>query len=200
MISKLRSLIKDNERIYLFVRGAAMAYRRRRYGLRHVHKTFYMLGGSTISKDLVAHEYSFIAQGAVIGPKVEIGRYVMFGPRVMIVGGDHLFNSPGTPTIFSGRPELPKTSIQADAWLGAGVIVIAGVTIGRGSIVAAGSVVTKDIPPYEIHGGVPAKKIKDRFSSQEAIDTHDMMLAREPFRGSFCAHLEVEKVDPEVTG
>ncbi|MCA9304080.1 MAG: acyltransferase [Phycisphaerales bacterium] len=200
MISRLRSMIKNNERIYHFARGTAMAYRRRRYGLRGVHKTFYMLGGSTISKDLVAHEYSFIAQGAVIGPKVEIGPYVMFGPRVMIVGGDHVFDIPGTPTIFSGRPELKETKIHADAWLGAGVIVIAGVTIGRGSIVAAGSVVTKDIPPYEIHGGVPAKKIKDRFASQADIDTHEAMLAKEPFRGTFCAHLEVQERGPEVTG
>jgi acetyltransferase-like isoleucine patch superfamily enzyme len=193
MISRLRSFIKNNERVYHFVRGTAMAYRRKRYGLKHVHKTFYMLGDSTISKDLIAHEYSFIAQGAVIGPKVELGPYVMFGPRVMIVGGDHVFDIPGTPTIFSGRPVLQKTMIHADAWLGAGVTVIAGVTIGRGSIVAAGSVVTKDIPPYEIHGGVPAKKIKDRFASQEDIDKHEAMLAKTPFRGDYCDHLETSE-------
>lgn len=190
MIGKIRRAVKNNQRVYLFVRGAVMMYRRQRYGLRSVHKSFYMLPGSTISKDLIAHEYSFIAQGAVIGPRVEIGAYVMFGPRVMIVGGDHVFDKPGVPIIFSGRPELPKTTIHADAWLGAGVTLIAGVTIGRGAIVAAGSVVTKDVPPYEIHGGVPAKKIRDRFASQEEIDIHEAMLNKPPTRGEYCVYLE----------
>jgi len=113
----------------------------------------------------------------------------MFGPRVTIIGGDHKFDIPGTPMIFSGRPLQKKTRIEADVWVGYGAILMAGITIGRGSIIAAGSVVTKDIPPYEIHGGVPARKISDRFSNQNDRDVHDKMLAKEPFKGNFAPPL-----------
>jgi acetyltransferase-like isoleucine patch superfamily enzyme len=52
--------------------------------------------------------------------------------------------------------------IEDDCWIAANTVILAGVTIGRGSVVAAGSVVTKDVPPYSIVGGVPAKVIKSR--------------------------------------
>lgn len=58
-------------------------------------------------------------------------------------------------------------------WLGYGVIVLTGVTVGRGSIVAAGSVVTRDIPPYSIAAGVPAKVLGRRFEDQATIDRHE---------------------------
>ena len=105
----------------------------------------------------------------------------------MIVGDDHVFDKAGVPTIFAGRPELRPTVIGDDAWVGAGCVIMAGVTIGTGAIVAAGAVVTKDIPPYEIHGGVPAKKIRDRFASEDERAAHEAMLA-EPARefGAFC--------------
>lgn len=63
-------------------------------------------------------------------------------------------------------------------WIGHGAIILAGVRIGKGSIVAAGSVVTKNIPPCEIWGGNPAKKIKDRFDSEEAKIKHIEWLNR----------------------
>ena len=71
---------------------------------------------------------------------------------------------------FSGRPVVikpfarpPQTKIGNDVWLGAGASILAGVKIGDGAIVAAGAVVTKDVPPYAIVGGVPARVIKYRF-------------------------------------
>jgi NDP-sugar pyrophosphorylase family protein len=60
----------------------------------------------------------------------------------------------------------PKTIIGADTWIGNGAKIISGITIGHGSIVGAGAVVTKDIKPYSIVGGIPAKKIKNRFSDE----------------------------------
>jgi len=110
----------------------------------------------------------------------------MIGPRVAIVGRDHLFTKPGTPIIFSGRPELPSTEIGDDVWIGYGAIVIAGVSIGRGAIVAAGAVVTRDVPPYTIVGGVPAKRIGQRFSTERELTAHEQMLSRNPSRGVYC--------------
>ena len=102
-------------------------------------------------------EYVFVAQQCSIVAQVELGRYVMLGPGVMIVGGDHEFRQPGVPMIFAGRAPLKPTVLEADVWVGAGSIVLAGVHIGRGSIIAAGSVVTKDVEPYSIMAGVPAQ-------------------------------------------
>ena len=115
----------------------------------------------------------------------------MLGPRVSVVGGDHVFDQPGTPIIFSGRPVLKQTTIEADAWIGCGAILMAGVRIGRGAIVAAGAVVTKDVPPYEIHGGVPARKISERFPEPADRLAHERMLAEPPRRRSFCPDLEL---------
>lgn len=65
--------------------------------------------------------------------------------------------------------------IEDDVWCGANVTILKGVTIGRGSVVAAGAVVTKSFPPYSIIGGVPAKLLKMRFTPEE-IEQHEKML------------------------
>ena len=65
---------------------------------------------------------------------------------------------------LKGLKEIKKVSIGNDVWIGHNVIIVGNVTIGNGAVLAAGSVVTKDVPPYTIVGGVPAKEIKKRFS------------------------------------
>jgi len=80
---------------------------------------------------------------------------------------------------------MPETTIEDDVWIGQGSIILSGITIGRGAIIAAGSVVTKDVPSYEIHAGVPAKKIKDRFT-QEEKRIHDKLLDGPIVRGKPC--------------
>lgn len=186
MIQSLKRKLRGIQWIYDARRSLLMAYRRRRYGLKHVHKTFYIGGPGAISSDLKADAYSFIGVGGIIGPGVSLGKYVMLGPHVAILGGDHRFDKPGVPIIFSDRPELKQTIIEDDAWLGYKVTVIAGARIGRGAIVAAGAVVTRDVPAYEIHGGVPAKKIGERFSTSEERDAHDKMLDEPAKRGDYC--------------
>ncbi|MBS0212197.1 MAG: CatB-related O-acetyltransferase [Proteobacteria bacterium] len=163
-----------------------MWYKRLKFGLRNVATTFYMAGSGRVSKDFVAGEYSFMGDGCRICPRVRIGAYVMLSSGVTVTGSDHRFDVAGVPMIFSGRPELKETIIDADVWIGHRCIIMSGVHIGRGAIVASGSVVTKDIPPYEIHGGMPARKIRDRFSSAAERKTHDAMLASPPARGTFC--------------
>jgi acetyltransferase-like isoleucine patch superfamily enzyme len=186
----LTARFRNSEVVYSLYLSIKMMYKRKRFGLRHVHPTFLMNGTSRISPDFIAHEYSSMSYECSIGPRVELGAYAMLGPRVTIVGGDHEYRLPGTPIVFSGRPVLKKTVIEPDAWIGYGVIIKAGVTIGRGAIVAAGSVVLTNVPPYEIFAGNPAKKIFERFLHTGDRDIHDTMLARTPTRGTYLHHLE----------
>lgn len=146
-------------------------YKRRYYiwrlGLKHVDRTFLANKGASISKDFRAGAYSYVGGHSTICPKVTIGNFTMLAHDVMILGGDHNYKVAGLPTVFAGRDETRPTNIGDDVWVGAGSIIMAGVTIGDGAIIAAGSVVTKDVAPYCIYGGTPAKKIKDRFTEEE---------------------------------
>lgn len=151
---------------------------RKRYHLKNVDKTFYMAGNSSISSDLVAGEFSYIGPRAKIYPKVKIGAYTMLANDVSIIGGDHAFDKVGLPIIFSGRGVLEETIIGKDVWIGAYTKILTGVTIGDGVIVGMGSVVTKDLEEYSVYGGVPARKIKDRFKSQKEINEHKEMLSK----------------------
>ncbi|HJT19694.1 MAG TPA: DapH/DapD/GlmU-related protein [Nitrospira sp.] len=175
--------------VYRMGRKILMAYRRWRFGLKQVDATFYMARGCLVAHDLVAHEYSFMNSGCIIGPKVSLGRYVMLGPHVAIVGNDHVTCRAGVPTIFAGRPPLKETIIEDDVWVGIGAIVMSGVRIGRGAVIGAGSVVTKDVLPYEIHAGVPARKIGERFPDESDRFRHDIMLKGPLVAGPFCLPL-----------
>ncbi len=168
----MRLILKNkfrNTKMHTLYRSLKMLVYRNYFGLKFVSKTFYMAGVSNISKDFKAGDYSFLAEGCKIGPKVSIGNYTMLGPKVAILVGDHKFDVPGVPIYFSGRPPSNETIIGSDVWIGYGVTIIGGVKIGNGSIIAAGSVVTKNIPQYEIHAGIPAKKVKNRFNHENDI-------------------------------
>ena len=147
-------------------------YYRHKYHLKDVHKTAYFGSKSYFGKGFKADKYVYIGPRCLIYPKVSVGAYTMFANNVSIIGGDHNYNKVGMPICFSGRAELKETKIGRDCWIGAHVIVMCGVTIGDGAIIAAGSVVTKDVEPYSIYGGVPAKKIKNRFSSEVDMKRH----------------------------
>jgi acetyltransferase-like isoleucine patch superfamily enzyme len=158
-------------------KAVVMAYRRWKFGLQHVDNSFYMASTASVCTDLVAGPYSFINHGCLLGPKVTIGRYSMLGPQVLIAGSDHVYNSTTSPIIFAGRPErIPPTTIGDDCWIGARAIILAGVTIGDGAVVAAGSVITKDVPPYQIVGGVPARLLRMRFESDSDLEKHQAMI------------------------
>lgn len=139
----------------------------RKLGLKYVDKTFLANKGASISKDFRAGAYSYVGGHSTICPKVTIGNFTMIAHDVMILGGDHNYKVAGIPTVFAGRDETRPTNIGDDVWVGAGSIIMAGVTIGDGAIIAAGSVVTKDVEAYCVYGGTPAKKIKERFSDEE---------------------------------
>jgi len=107
-----------------------------------------------------------------------MGRYVMLAPEVWILGGDHRFNCPGVPIEFSGRKPVRRTVIEDDVWICARSMIRSGVRIGRGSIVAMGSVVVGDVEPYSIVSGNPARVVRYRFSGEDRV-VHERMLGGE---------------------
>lgn len=119
---------------------------------------------------------SFVATIA----NIHIGNNVMFGPHVTIRGGDHRMDMIGR-TMFSvtDKEKLPENDkdvyIEDYVWIGCNVTILKGVRIGRGSVVGAGSVVTKDVPPYTIHVGVHAPYEAKRFTEDE-IKEHERII------------------------
>ncbi len=100
--------------------------------------------------------------GIVLGAGgVTIKDNVRIGPRVNILSNNHIFNNRNIPIRKQGE-SLETIRIGEDVWIGANTTITPGVNIDRGSIIAAGSVVTKNIPKYTIVAGVPAKKIGTR--------------------------------------
>jgi acetyltransferase-like isoleucine patch superfamily enzyme len=104
--------------------------------------------------------------------EIIIGNKVLFGPQVSLIGGDHntSVNGKFMYDVHDKRPEDDQAIVlEDDVWIGTGATILKGVTIGRGSIVAAKALVIKDVPPYAIVGGIPAKRIKWRWSVEEAM-------------------------------
>lgn len=107
-----------------------------------------------------------------------LGKKVFFGPHPTIITGDHRTDVIGK-YIIDSEDKLPENDlpvvIEDDVWCGANVTILKGVRIGRGSVVAAGAVVTKSFPPYSIIGGIPARIIKNRFSQKQILE-HEAIL------------------------
>lgn len=115
----------------------------------------------------------FISSGATFSASesgIVIRDKVMIGPNVTIMGGDHRADVVGT-YMFDVKEKLPHNdlpvTIETDVWIGANVIILKGVTIGQGAIVAAGSVVTRDVAPYSVVAGLPAKPVSTRFNDDD---------------------------------
>ena len=108
----------------------------------------------------------------LLGGHITIGKYCQVGADVALHASNHPMNHMTTyinQNLFNGAlktlKQENKITIGHDVWIGHGVIVVGNVTIGNGAILAAGSVVTKDVAPYAVVAGVPAKEIKKRFSA-----------------------------------
>lgn len=93
--------------------------------------------------------------------KVKIGDGVRIASHGMLIAANHVFDDPTRPIREQGLQKMPIT-INSDVWIGGRVNITAGVTIGSGSVIAAGAVVTKEVPPMSIAGGIPAKLIRKR--------------------------------------
>lgn len=168
------------------------------YRIRCSHKNFEVqkiLGGGIISYpfNIVGIENIVIEGPVTIGvnstilttrAKLIIKKHFIAGPGLTIVTGDHMpllghymdsVSDEDKDRLDIGHKYDQDVIINEDVWCGANVTILKGVTIGRGSILAAGAVVTKDIPDYCIAGGVPAKVIKKRLTDEEII-AHESIL------------------------
>jgi acetyltransferase-like isoleucine patch superfamily enzyme len=131
---------------------------------------------------IVIGDNCYIGRGSQIECDVQWGDYVFTGNHVAFVGRyDHHWEEIGKPMLFSQRIRdadytwkglHQKTIVEDDVWIGYGAIILSGVTIGQGSIIAAGAVVTSSVEPFSIYGGVPARKLGDRFKNPDDIARH----------------------------
>ena len=94
------------------------------------------------------------------GP-VQIGENVMMAPYVALIAANHNVSRTDVPMNQQGAYEKQIT-IEDDVWIGYGAKILAGVTVGKGAVIGAGAVVTKNVAPYAVVGGIPAKEIKMR--------------------------------------
>jgi acetyltransferase-like isoleucine patch superfamily enzyme len=138
---------------------------------------FFPTKSNIFYKTIEVGNNTYIGPGAMFlasDSSIIIGDKVLFGPNVSLIGGNHSTHIIGK--FMADYKKSDKLSsddksivIEKDVWIGTGAIVLNGVKIGRGSIVAAGAVVVKSVLPYTIVGGVPAKIIKIRWSTEDIL-------------------------------
>lgn len=140
-----------------------------------------LLGYPSFAGGCVIGDYTYFAK-AIVGHKSIIGRYCSFGNNLLISPDNHPSDWLSTHPMqynknFKKVPEIkvyhydgllnpPETVIGNDVWCGHNVTILQGVKIGDGVVVGTGSIVTKDVPPYAIVVGNPARIVKYRFSSE----------------------------------
>lgn len=136
------------------------------------HRTFqigshsYVHVSSSFNCQSKIGKYSFVNKNSFISATT-IGNYCSISANVGIGLGEHDLIY-GTSKALSTRPLLTKkTTLGDEVWIGFGAVVIQGITIGDGAVIAANAVVTKDVPDYAIMAGVPAKMLRFRFSRDE---------------------------------
>lgn len=138
------------------------------------------------NKQLEIGDNFYLGKHSIIETNCVIGNNVIIANHVGIVGRyDHNYQQVGVPVRLAmqirdvdydwkGKDEL--TVIGDDVWIGYGAIILSGVKIANGTIVAAGSIVTKDTEPYSIYAGSPARKVKERFDTEDKKRKHIKML------------------------
>ncbi len=120
----------------------------------------YFSGG----RGIVIGDHSGIGRYCRINGKVTIGSNVMMGPHITIYTQNHNFSRTDIPMINQGFTQEEPVVIADDVWIGSHVIILPGVRVGHGSVIGAGSVVTKDVPAWTVTAGNPAKVVTSRVT------------------------------------
>ena len=130
--------------------------------LPHCGKNVNIERGAQFAWDLSVGDNSGVGVNALIASHVTIGNDVMMGPECMIFTTNHGMNRSDIPMWRQNSSEPSPVVIGNNVWIGARVIILPGVHVGDGSVIGAGSVVTKDVEPFSIVAGNPAKLIRER--------------------------------------
>jgi len=152
-----------------------------RYQINPLGKGFRWSGWKDDRRWAVKHGVLKIGHFVRIGPGFQviyptiIGDLCMIAQDTQFIGNDHGYKEIGIPMRIAAPEHNAQnlvTIVESEVWIGQRSTIIAGVKIGRGSIIAAGSVVTKDIAPYTLVAGIPGKIVRRRFSIPEDENEH----------------------------
>lgn len=144
--------------------------------LKNTVGTGVMLGENVvfINKDVEIGDYTYINSGFLY-PGVRVGKYCSMGHNICIGPGEHYINRISSYPILTRVlkenfeqefPTVKPTVLGNDVWVGHGSVIMQGVKVGDGAVIAAGAVVTKDVPDYTVVAGIPAREIKHRFNQE----------------------------------
>ena len=123
-----------------------------------------------IHKNTEIGDYSGVGYACEINNGVYIGNNVMMGPHVLIYTQNHCTDDVGIPMREQGLKPIKPVAIEDDVWIGARVCILPGVTIGRGAVIGACTVVSKDVPSYSVFVGNPGRVVKSRLFVGESND------------------------------
>ena len=131
----------------------------------HVGQNINIERGADFSHNISIGDNSGLGINSRIYSGTTIGNNVMMGPECIVFTYNHEYHSLSVPMNQQGSQEIKPVVIEDDCWIGARVIILPGRHIGRGAIIGAGAVVTKDVPEYAIVGGNPARIVGSRMDN-----------------------------------
>lgn len=112
-------------------------------------------------------DYSGLGLNCRVSGPLSIGSNVMMGPDVMIYTQNHNFSRTDIPMLRQGNSEKRKVTVGDDVWIAARAVILPGVVVGDGAVIGAGAVVARDVPPYAVVAGNPAKVIRYRKEQEQ---------------------------------